>query len=132
MAEMEKVVLSKGDVVTVSAEELSGESQKPDQGDDMSAKKLTKAELIEREKQVGRHCRGQLKAGMRDKINALMEAGEHESAQDLNTLGRTPCGYDMNEIFLKGPLDGQMHEYKCPKCGVEGTYRAAGPVADGE
>lgn len=35
-----------------------------------------------------------------------------------------PCGYDFNETILAGPLDGDVHDYVCPRCGVKGTYRA--------
>ncbi len=33
------------------------------------------------------------------------------------------CGYDFNQTVLATPFDGEEHEYKCPKCGVEGTFR---------
>jgi hypothetical protein len=34
------------------------------------------------------------------------------------------CGVDFNDIIVAGPYDGQHHDYKCPKCGQTGTYRA--------
>lgn len=86
---------------------------------------MTKEELIEQEKQVRRRCAGPFKdPSIREKVNALLAEGKTEEAKDLNTAGRTFCGYDLNEIFF-GELDGKIHEYKCPSCGQAGRYRAA-------
>jgi hypothetical protein len=38
------------------------------------------------------------------------------------TAGR--CGYDFNETIITNPWDGEIHEYKCPKCNVRGEYRS--------
>jgi len=121
----EKVTITKADVASINAHDVVGE------GDRLDLKKLTKEELIERESQVSRRCRGPLKEGAREKINELMAKGtaeDTEAAKNLDAASRKRCGYDMNEVFLKGPLDGEDHEYTCPNCGVKGTYRAAGPV----
>jgi hypothetical protein len=99
------------------------------------ADNITREELIEREAQVSRRCRGPLPEGVRKQINELMELGtaeDIEAAKNLDASSRTRCGYDMNIVFLiEGPLDGEEHEYTCPNCGVKGTYRAAGPVSSG-
>lgn len=34
------------------------------------------------------------------------------------------CGYDFNDTVVAGPWDGEEHDYKCPRCGVVGSYRA--------
>ena len=85
----------------------------------------TKAEVIAREKAVRRTCRGPLAKGAREKINQLLSGGKDEAARTLDESSRQRCGHDLNEIFLTGPLDGEIHKYKCPSCGVDGTYRAA-------
>ena len=47
-----------------------------------------------------------------------------------DTVGRPGCGQDVGELIIKGPLDGQDHEVKCPLCGEMLDYTPA--VADGE
>jgi len=34
------------------------------------------------------------------------------------------CGYDFNEVVLCYPFDGQEREYRCPRCGLRGTFRS--------
>lgn len=36
---------------------------------------------------------------------------------------RAGCGYDMTDILYSIPGDGNVHMYKCPKCGNVGTAR---------
>ena len=33
-------------------------------------------------------------------------------------------GYSINDVILSGPLDGEKHSWRCPRCGLEGTYIA--------
>jgi len=61
----------------------------------------------------------------REKINLLRSKGKLAEASALSLASRKACGYDMSEVFAKGPLDGEEHPYECPKCGVTGTYRTA-------
>lgn len=100
---------------------------------------MTREELIARERAIKRRCRGPLKPGVRDVIDAkMLEAAKATTeeerqkllreASDVDRAGRVRCGQDMNVVFLNGPLDGKEHEYTCPKCGVKGRYQAAGPV----
>jgi hypothetical protein len=37
---------------------------------------------------------------------------------------RAGCGYDFNDTIAAGPLDGMLHTYQCPKCGLQGEYTA--------
>lgn len=57
-------------------------------------------------------------------ITEHLKAGRMQEARDLDTAARVPCGYDFNSIVLSGPLDGREHAYTCPRCGVQGAYRA--------
>jgi hypothetical protein len=34
------------------------------------------------------------------------------------------CGADFNEVVLAGPLDGEQHDYICPRCKVHSVYVA--------
>ena len=43
--------------------------------------------------------------------------------EPMKYRGGPGCGYDFNEVVIAGPLDGEEHDYKCPKCGVQGSYR---------
>jgi hypothetical protein len=74
-------------------------------------------------------CVGPFKEGYdpdetRRRLNALRAQGKREEALALDRDSREGCGYDYSELVAKGPLDGEVHDYKCPQCGVEGTYRA--------
>lgn len=64
-------------------------------------------------------------ADTRAKINALRNEGRDEDASVLSAAARDYCGYDLTEVFAKGPFDGELHEYECPRCGLVGEYRAA-------
>jgi hypothetical protein len=35
---------------------------------------------------------------------------------------RKGCGQDINDVILAGPLDGQIHEFNCPRCGIRSRY----------
>ncbi len=38
---------------------------------------------------------------------------------------RTGCGSQfLNDVILQYPFDGAEHEYECPRCGNEGTFRS--------
>ncbi|MGH9886145.1 MAG: hypothetical protein ACREBE_11485 [bacterium] len=56
---------------------------------------------------------------------SLLHDGHTVAASLVDNVARAKaCGADFNDIVCAGPLDGQPHEYKCPKCGVTGTYNA--------
>jgi len=69
-------------------------------------------------------CRGPLPPKARKLVNKLLEAGDVEKARLVDDENRPGCGYDFNETVLSNPLDGKIHEYECPDCGVTGEYRA--------
>lgn len=35
----------------------------------------------------------------------------------------TRCNFDVKQIILAGPFDGELHTYTCPNCGRVGVYR---------
>jgi hypothetical protein len=82
-------------------------------------------------------CVGPFKEGYdpdetRRRVNALRAQGKREEALRLDQESRAGCGdprrgeapYDYAKLIAQGSLDGEVHDYKCPQCGVEGTYRA--------
>ncbi len=73
---------------------------------------------------VGHTCRGPLPDEDRAEVNNLLAAGDTVEAQKVDKAGRAGCGYDFNETILSNPLDGEEHDYECPRCGVTGVYRA--------
>lgn len=79
---------------------------------------------------IARTCRGGLPPKIREKVNSLLDEGKDVAARTLDRASRPNCGYDFNETILAGDLDGEVHEYECPDCGVKGIYRA--PLFDEE
>ncbi len=74
---------------------------------------------------VGRTCRGPYTdESAREAVTDLMRRGEMEQARQLEDGSRNPCGYDVNEIVVAGPWDGEDYEVACPGCGQKITYRA--------
>lgn len=73
---------------------------------------------------IERRCRGPLKPGAAGAIAELLERGDTEKARGVDAAARRGCGADFNEVILAGPLDGEPHAYKCPSCGLTGTYTA--------
>ena len=69
-------------------------------------------------------CRGPLPAKSRKLVNSLMASGDMEKARQVNDDDRPGCGYDFNDTIMSNPLDGEVHKYECPDCGVKGEYRA--------
>jgi len=55
---------------------------------------------------------------------AARVAEDPTAAAQADAALRLGCGYDINQIILAGPLDGDVHPYACPQCGLPGTYRA--------
>jgi hypothetical protein len=63
----------------------------------------------------------------RDQVVAALHAGRMDEAHELAilgrliwclaNLGRSSCDYDLNEIVLAGPWDGEEHVFGCPGCG---------------
>lgn len=82
------------------------------------------AELIVQDLLIGRHCRGTLALGVRQKVNALLAEEKLEEAMKVDAQGRSACGYDFNKTIMAGAFDGKVHAYKCPNCGLEGEYKA--------
>lgn len=79
---------------------------------------------------VTKRCRGAISVeGLKAKALAL-KAGKLALAQSLDSSARKPCGADFNDTILANPLDGQVHEYACPKCGLEDRYRAPNILTD--
>jgi hypothetical protein len=46
---------------------------------------------------------------------------------DDELLGRKGCGVDLTAQIEAIPDDGELYEYRCPKCGNTGTARRAVP-----
>lgn len=89
---------------------------------------MTKDEMIAHVRMIGRKCRGPLAPDARKIVSLLLAEGKTQEAQKaavaLDKAKRKPCGYDFNETILAAPFDGEIHKYKCPKCGLVGVYRA--------
>jgi hypothetical protein len=51
-----------------------------------------------------------------------------EGRPDEDYLGRAGCGADLTEQIEAVPADGEVYEYRCPKCGNTGTTRKAAPA----
>ena len=73
---------------------------------------------------VGHTCRGLLSDEDREEVNKLLADGNTAEAQKVDRAGRAGCGYDFNETILSNPLDGEEHDYECPRCGLTGIYIA--------
>lgn len=86
--------------------------------------KVTREEAEARIRSVTRTCRGPLPEEAQEKIGAALQAGDTEFARRLDRDNREGCGADFNDVVVEGPFDGEVHEYECAECGVEGTYRA--------
>lgn len=86
--------------------------------------KMTKKEAEEHIRSIKRRCRGTLSAAARKTVNALLDEGRLPEARQADRANRSGCGADFNDIIVAGPWDGETHEYKCSKCGLEGEYRA--------
>jgi hypothetical protein len=67
---------------------------------------------------IERRCRGRLEPTARAAVNSALASGMTDLALQLDATGRTPCGYDVNDLILSAPLDGQPHEAPCPQCGT--------------
>lgn len=86
---------------------------------------MTKAEAEKEIRTVGRTCKGPyVDDEVGPAVTLLFTNNMHKAAERLATLSRKGCGADFNNIIVGGTWDGEEHAYKCPKCGVEGTYRA--------
>lgn len=35
---------------------------------------------------------------------------------------RQGCGYDINNVILSQPLDGEIHSFTCPRCGIQAKF----------
>lgn len=49
-------------------------------------------------------------------IGALLAHGEAELARMYHRYCRQGCGYDLRELIVRHPLDGQEHMAPCPQC----------------
>jgi len=86
---------------------------------------MTKKEAEAQVRSITRTCKGPYVDDEVPKaIGLLLNASLHKAAERLANVGRKGCGGDFNNVIALGPLDGEERAYKCPKCGVEGTYRA--------
>lgn len=85
---------------------------------------LTRAEAAALVRATERRCLGPLSDERRQIVTQLLRAGYLSEARAQHAEFRAGCGADFNDIILSGPLDGQEHPYRCPACGVTGTYRA--------
>lgn len=73
---------------------------------------------------ISRRCRGVLPVEARAKVNTFLGIGKHREAAAHDAASRIDCGADFNDLILSNPLDGQERAYRCPKCGVTGTYQS--------
>jgi hypothetical protein len=67
---------------------------------------------------VDRRCRGPLPPEVREAARSALASGFIDLAAQLDAAGRVGCGYDVNELILSQPLDGQLHAAPCPSCGT--------------
>jgi hypothetical protein len=66
-------------------------------------------------------------APSRHDVVRAFEAGDTQQASELAklgrlawclaNLGRPQCGTDLNPFVMRGPWDGEEHEFTCPGCG---------------
>ena len=101
----------------------------------------TRAEAAAWVRRVAKPCRGPLKEGVQEQINALLAERTEAARQAAAELGQKfrgiprkdpnkgivydRCGADFNEQILSQALDGKDgHTAVCPKCGVTTTYKA--------
>ena len=73
---------------------------------------------------IKRTCHGDLSPEIRAQVVEMLQEGKHDEARMFDVANRPGCGYNFNDTIIAGPLDGQVHNYTCPDCGVKGTYRA--------
>lgn len=86
---------------------------------------MTKEEAEKEVRSIGRTCKGPYTdVETPEAVTILLKAGKNAAAERLASMSRKGCGADFNNIIVAGALDGEEHAYKCPKCGVEGSYRA--------
>lgn len=58
---------------------------------------------------------------------ALVRLGEGLARRDYSwraSLSQASCNYPFTQVVASGPFDGEVHEYQCPRCHVQATYRA--------
>jgi hypothetical protein len=57
-------------------------------------------------------------------ISTLLAEGMHDQANQIDTVLRATCGYDINELIIEGGFDGDEHQQECPWCGTKLSWRA--------
>jgi len=85
---------------------------------------MTRTEAEAQIRQIPRRCRGALPEAERAKVADALRAGDLAAARLADAKGRPGCGHDFNDVVCAGPLDGKMHSYTCPDCGLSATYTA--------
>ena len=80
-------------------------------------KKLTKAQKEVRVRSVRKRCRGPRSEEGDKAVAAAFAEGDNEFARKMDRAHREPCGYDVNDLILSQPLDGEEREANCPDCG---------------
>ncbi len=67
------------------------------------------------------------------KLEALdAELAELDGLPDDHSFARRGCGCDLTEQIAAIPEDGEVYEYRCPRCGNTGTVRKAVPVSEAD
>lgn len=84
---------------------------------------MRRADAIQEIRAIARVCRGP-RSDDGGQIAALLAESKREEAAIIDEQLRQGCGRDFNDIVANGPLDGAVHPYTCPGCGVTGVYRA--------
>jgi hypothetical protein len=73
---------------------------------------------------IRRTCKGPLRKGYRELINAALEKNDRVRASELDAEGREGCDQDVNDLIIKGGLDGKEHDAACPRCKQKISWRA--------
>lgn len=75
---------------------------------------------------IRRTCRGPLSEEGKEKVSAAFAAGDARSARIEGRVHRPGCGFDINDLILSEPLDGEEHSAECPGgCGNVVSWRPA-------
>jgi hypothetical protein len=96
-------------------------------GPQVSSPAIPVEDPVQEVRAVQRRCRGPLAPEVRQAVQSALASGLLDLAAQLDAEGRAGCGYDVNELILSQPLDGQLHEAPCPQCGT--TIRWIAPHA---
>lgn len=84
---------------------------------DLNGRLATTQALLEDTSEDAKHP---LQAKIKELSERVRALADKDDGEDLGRLG---CGQDLSAQIEAVPFDGEVYEFKCPKCGNVGTTR---------